>query len=112
MVYDNRLSKGAFTMATVNYTLRIDDNDKQRAELVFRELGMTFSTGINIYVKTVSRQQRIPFDLAINEKAITVSPSAKTSRDEKEKAFSALNGILAGHEVDLDKERAERIQSR
>ena len=105
--------KGAFTMATVNYTLRLDDNDKQCAEQVFKELGMTFSTGINIYIKMVGRQQRIPFELAINEQAITpAAPDTKISQNERAKAFAALNGILAGHEVDLDNERAERILSR
>jgi addiction module RelB/DinJ family antitoxin len=98
-------------LATVNYTLRIDERDKQSAEQVFRELGMTFSTGINVYIKTVSRQSRIPFDLALHESAASI-PKAKASRADKENAFVALNGILAGHEVDLDKEREERILSK
>jgi len=68
-------------MATVNYTLRIDETDKQRAEQVFKTLGMTFSTGINIYLKTVGRQKRIPFALTIND----VAP-AQTLMD----AFEAL----------------------
>ncbi|MCL1878911.1 MAG: type II toxin-antitoxin system RelB/DinJ family antitoxin [Defluviitaleaceae bacterium] len=96
-------------MATVNYTLRIDESDKQNAEQVFKELGMTFSTGINVYIKTVGRQLRIPFDLALNEPAMA---TPKNSRAEKEDAFIALSGILAGHEVDLDKEREERILSK
>ena len=54
-------------MAAINYTLRIDEEDKQKAEQVFKTLGMTFSTGINIYIKTVVRQQRIPFPLSVNE---------------------------------------------
>ena len=32
-------------------------------------------------------------------------------RAEKEKSFKALKGILAGYEIDLDKERDERINS-
>jgi len=40
---------------------------------VFKALGMTFSTGINIYLKTVGRQQRIPFVLAINDATTSVS---------------------------------------
>lgn len=100
-------------MATVNYTLRIDESDKQNAEQVFKELGMTFATGINIYIKTVSRQQRIPFDLALNEPiSLLATPDTKASREAKENAFMVLNGILAGQEVDLDKEREERILSR
>ena len=58
-------------MAAINYTLRIDEEDKKKAEQVFKTLGMTFSTGINIYIKTVGRQQRIPFALAVNETAAT-----------------------------------------
>ena len=60
-------------MAAVNYTLRVDEADKQKAEQVFKALGMTFSTGINIYLKTVGRQQRIPFVLAINDATTSVS---------------------------------------
>ena len=54
-------------MATVNYTLRVDEADKQNAEQVFRNLGMSFATGINIYLKTVGRQQKIPFNMDLNE---------------------------------------------
>ena len=94
-------------MATTNYTLRVDDTDKQRAEQVFKELGMTFATGINIYIKTVSRQQKIPFELTLDKQAFSLEKS--TSGDEKKKAFNALNGILVGYDVDLDAEREERI---
>jgi len=55
--------KGVAIMATVNYTLRINEADKQNAEQVFKDLGMTFATGINIYLKTVGRQRKIPFIL-------------------------------------------------
>ena len=95
-------------MATVNYSLRVDENDKQIAEQVFKSLGMTFSTGINIYIKAVGRQQKIPFDLALDRQA-AISPLTQPPPINKAQSFNALNGILAGHEVDLDKERAERI---
>ena len=90
-------------MATVNYSLRIDEADKQKAEQVFKALGMTFSTGINIYLKTVGRQQKIPFNLALEEQA------TKTTQTNKEQSYKALKGVLAGHKVDLDQARAERI---
>ena len=94
---------------TVNYSLRIDESDKQKAEQVFKSLGMTFSTGINIYLKAVGRQQRIPFDLALDSKNSTVSA---TQRDDKEKSFRALDGILAGYEVNLKNERETRMLSK
>jgi len=97
-------------MASTNYTLRVDDKDKQRAEQVFKELGMTFATGINIYIKTVSRQQKIPFELTLNPQIFAINKNI--SKEEKKNAFFALDGILAGHDVDLDKEREERILSK
>jgi len=92
-------------MAAVNYTVRFDESDKQTAERVFNELGLTLAAGLNIYIKTVARQQRIPFDLALNKKATV-------TRGQKEKSARALAGLLAGHEVDLDREREERILAR
>jgi len=35
----------------------------------------------------------------------------KASREEKHQAFMALDGILAGHDVDLDEAREKRILS-
>ena len=98
-------------MAGTNYTLRIDEADKQQAELVFKALGMNLSTGINIYIKTVSRQQRIPFELDLNAQAEKIAMEAKKSLEDKENSFNALGGILAGHDVDLEKEREERIMT-
>jgi addiction module RelB/DinJ family antitoxin len=73
-------------MDIINYTLRIDRTDKQKAEEVFKTLGMTFSTGINVYLKTVGREQQIPFALKIiaNEQA-----QPKKSKKETLARFSA-----------------------
>ena len=101
-------------MATVNYTIRLDEADKQAAEHVFNQLGLTLAAGLNVYLKTVARQQKIPFELALNALAATAPAAAgelPKTRTEKEKSFNALNGILAGYEIDLDKEREERIMS-
>lgn len=37
------------------------------------------------------------------------SAASNASQEEKMQAFAALDGILAGHDVDLDKMREERI---
>ena len=60
-------------MSTVNYTLRLDEIDKQKAEQVFRALGMSFSTGINIYIKAVGRQMGIPFPLTVSDVPIPMT---------------------------------------
>ena len=76
-------------MAAVNYTLRVDETDKQKAEQVFKTLGLTFSTGINIYLKTVGRQQKIPFILNANDTIPAVSLMDTLSALQEE---SAKNG--------------------
>ena len=53
-------------MATVNYTIRLNEADKKAAEKVFNELGLTLAAGFNVYLKAVIRQKGIPFDMALN----------------------------------------------
>jgi DNA-damage-inducible protein J len=101
-------------MSTVNYTIRLDESDKQAAEQVFSQLGLTLAAGLNVYLKAVVRQQRIPFELALSGQTATKlgSAGATITRREKEKSFNVLNGILAGYEIDLHKEREERVLSK
>ena len=101
-------------MATVNYTIRLDEADKQAAERVFSQLGLTLAAGLNVYLKAVARQQKIPFELDLNKRTKTASATISTTktRTEKEKSFKALSGILKGYEIDLEKEREDRIMSK
>lgn len=45
-------------------SLRVDDDVKRRAEQVCEEIGMSMSTAINIYLKKLGRERRIPFEVA------------------------------------------------
>lgn len=44
-------------------SLRIDDDVKKNAEMTLDEIGLSMSTAITIFLKTVVREQRIPFEL-------------------------------------------------
>ena len=46
--------------------IRIDDGLKERADFLFDELGLNMTTAINMFVKQVVRQGRIPFDITIH----------------------------------------------
>jgi len=101
-------------MGTTNFTVRLDDTDKAQAEEVFEKLGLTMSAGINVYIKAVARLRKIPFELSLDTELphyqiINSNEQQQISQVEKEKSAKALIGILAGHEVDLDQEREERI---
>ena len=45
-------------------SLRVDDNLKSSAERIFNDIGLSMSTAINIFLKTVVRENRIPFELS------------------------------------------------
>ena len=48
-------------MAQIN--LRIDDDVKRNAEQVCADIGLSLSTAINIYLKKLGREKRIPFEV-------------------------------------------------
>jgi len=97
-------------MSTVNYNLMLDEIDTQTAEWVFDQLGLTLSAGLNIYIKIVARQKKIPFELSLHDNSSMATLLSDIKN--KEQSFNALKGILKGYAVDLDKEREERILSK
>lgn len=45
-------------------SIRIDDNVKKSAEQACSDIGMSMSTAINIYLKKLGREKRIPFEVS------------------------------------------------
>lgn len=44
--------------------VNVDDEIKREAEEVLNEIGMPLSTAINVFLKTVARENRIPFEFS------------------------------------------------
>lgn len=72
-------------MATVNMSIRIDTELKKQAEVVFSDMGLNMTTTINMFLRQVIRQGRIPFEIA------TDIPNAETMAAIKE-----MDDILSG----------------
>ena len=53
-------------MAHSNISIRIDDSVKKQFDVLCEEFGLTMSTAINMFVKAVVREKRIPFELSVN----------------------------------------------
>jgi DNA-damage-inducible protein J len=53
-------------MATTSITIRMDEDLKRQAETLFDEIGMNMTTAFTVFVKTAVRQQKIPFELAVD----------------------------------------------
>ena len=51
-------------MAQIN--IRMDDDLKKQADILFNELGLNMTTAFNIFVRQTVRQGGIPFDIAID----------------------------------------------
>lgn len=50
-------------MAQANLSVRIDENDKKSFETFCTETGMNVSVAINMFIKTVLREHRLPFEI-------------------------------------------------
>lgn len=55
------IKKGVIYMAQIN--LKIDDDVKRNAENTLNDIGLSMSAAINIFLKIVARERRIPFEL-------------------------------------------------
>lgn len=53
-------------LATSSITIRMDEKLKKQAETLFDELGMNMTTAFTVFVKAAVRQQKIPFELAVD----------------------------------------------
>ena len=51
-------------MALSTLTSRIDENDKQNFILFCDSVGLTSSAAVNMFVKAVIRERRIPFEIS------------------------------------------------
>ena len=81
-------------MAQIN--LRVDDDTKRNAEKTLDEIGLSMSTAINIFLKTVARENRIPFELSADPFY------SKKNIAELEKRVAAIQSgksILKEHEL-------------
>jgi len=52
-------------MTEARLNIRIDADVKAKAEDVFQQLGLTMSSGINIFLSKVAAEKRIPFQLSL-----------------------------------------------
>lgn len=49
------------TMATIN--IRTDIDTKKKAEQLFADFGLSMTSAINVFLKQVIREKRIPFEI-------------------------------------------------
>lgn len=77
-------------MALSNLTVRLDENDKNKFSEICEKIGLSVSAAINVFVKKVVSERKIPFELSdpfYSEENINALLAAKKRMDEG-KCFS------------------------
>lgn len=50
-----------------NISLEIDDKTKEKSEKIFDEIGLSFSTAVNVFLKACIKNDRMPIELGNND---------------------------------------------
>ncbi|MBR6779784.1 MAG: type II toxin-antitoxin system RelB/DinJ family antitoxin [Clostridia bacterium] len=86
-------------MSNVNVTIRMDENLKKQADLLFNELGLSLSTAFNIFVRQAIREQSIPFVIANRQSnAETLAAIAEVQKMKEDpslgKTYSDVSSMM------------------
>ncbi|HIT11343.1 MAG TPA: type II toxin-antitoxin system RelB/DinJ family antitoxin [Candidatus Pelethosoma merdigallinarum] len=90
-------------METLNLSVRVDANDKKSFEQFCNSVGMNVSTAINMFIKAVLREQRLPFEVRSNTFEDTVYEKLKEAEAEmsntskrysKEEILESMNDMI------------------
>ena len=73
-------------MSQGTLTLKIDNETKKEFNEFCEEFGINMTTAINMFIKKVIREQRIPFELSLNKPNLETLQALQESED-------ILNGI-------------------
>ena len=63
-------------MANANLSIRVDKETKEKANELFNKFGLTMTTAVNMFLKTAIRENRIPFELKLEEEPNEVTMKA------------------------------------
>ena len=74
-------------MATVNRSIRMDTELKKQADAMLADMGLNMTTAMNMFLRQVVRQGKIPFEIA------TDIPNAETLAAMKE-VDDMINGKI------------------
>ena len=91
-------------MATTNMSIRMDVELKKQAEAMLSDMGLNMTTAMNMFLRQVVRQGRIPFEIA------TDIPNAETLAAIEE-AEDMLSGKISAKKYSSTKELFEELNS-
>lgn len=89
-------------MESSNLNVRVDANDKKGFEQFCSSVGMNVSTAVNMFIKAVLREQKLPFEVRSNTLDETTYEKLKEAEVEmgnnkrysKEEILESMNKII------------------
>ena len=90
-------------MESLTINVRVDANDKKSFEQFCNSVGMNVSTAVNMFIKAVLREQKMPCDIKtnsadeLNYKALLEAEKELMSTDKrftKEEIIEGINNLL------------------
>ena len=90
-------------METLNLSVRVDAKDKKSFEQFCNNVGMNVSTAINMFIKAVLREQKLPFEVRSKTFDETIYNKLQEAESEmnntskrysKEEIIDSINKII------------------
>lgn len=91
-------------MATVNMSIRMDKELKKQADIMLADMGLNMTTAMNMFLRQVVRQGKIPFEIA------TDIPNSETLAAMKE-MDDMINGKIPAKKYTSTKELFEDLEA-
>lgn len=88
---------------SLNLNVRVDANDKKHFEKFCTNVGMNVSTAINLFIKAVLREQKLPFEIKTDTFDDNICEKLKEAENEmnntskrysKEEILESINNII------------------
>ncbi len=80
-------------MGQTTLNVRMDEDLKRRFDSFCAEVGMNASVAVNLFVKTVIREQRIPFEITTAPNQETRAAIEETEKDLKSRKLKSYDDV-------------------
>lgn len=85
-------------MAQVSFNIRMDENTKKEADILFKEMGFTMTSAINAFIKQALLEQGMPFQ--ITRKTVLSDKLAKNSVSQLQAIVDYVNDYCGSKGID------------
>lgn len=95
-------------MESLTLNVRVDANDKKNFEVFCSSVGLNVSTAVNMFIKAVLREQRLPFEVCTSKYNEYVYARLREAEEEiknsnerytKEEVMRSARDIIGGKDV-------------